>query len=289
VAGPAPPYVPARLAEYIAFHFSATLSIERSASIDELHLAHHGSPAKVAGGVLVPLEENLASGLDAWLLDGAGGRGAWVSHDTIYARRSAFTETPFRAWLALTDPQSMPGEAFRLNRDSIGDILRAQRDSLGYLPGVAARMLRDGGEQLLDSLRAVDSLDDRGRQIAFTREMFDNLIRTSVLLHEGRHVADVKSGRSGPGSAVDDEFRAKIAEVTGAAHPKLALTAILSPNIGDASSHGQANRRVMRGLNRWIRVNGSRITGYDPAVPALLQLPLLTDDQLRAAFQSLRQ
>jgi hypothetical protein len=76
--------------------------------------------------------------------------------------------------------------------------------------------------------------------------------------------------------------------VTEAALPRLALTAILSPSIGDSSPHGQANRRIMIGLNRWIRRNGALIAGYDARVPALLQLPLLTDAQLKAAFTSMR-
>jgi hypothetical protein len=289
VAGPAPPYFPAKLAEYIAFHFRATLSIERSGSMDELHLAHHGYSRKVAGGVVVPLEGELASGVDSWLLDGTGGRAAWVANDSIYARWTTLTETPFRAWLGLTDPQSMPAEIFRLTRDSIGDIARAATDSLGYLPGVAARIFRDGSTRLLDSLGGVDTLDDRSRRVAFAMAMFANLFNTSVVRHEGRHIADARAGLTRPGSPVDDEFRAKIEEVTGAAYPKLALTAILSPNIGDASSHGQANRRVMRLLNRWIRAHGKDIVGYDAQQPALLQLPLLNDDQLRAAFASMKE
>ena len=76
--------------------------------------------------------------------------------------------------------------------------------------------------------------------------------------------------------------------MTGAPLPRLSLTAILTPNIGDESPHGQANRRIMIGLNRWIRRNGASIANYDPKVPALLQLPNLTDAQLRAAFESMR-
>jgi hypothetical protein len=44
----------------------------------------------------------------------------------------------------------------------------------------------------------------------------------------------------------------------------------------------------MLGLVRWIRSNSAAVAGYDPALPALVQLPLLSDEQLRAAFQSMR-
>lgn len=129
-------------------------------------------------------------------------------------------------------------------------------------------------------------MSDRDRQTAFVKIVFDNLTKTSILLHERRHIADARAGRSM--ATVAAELRAKIDEVAGAAYPRLALTAILSPNIGDASNHGQANRRVMAGLARWIRANGKSIAAYDVTMPALLQLPNLTDAQLRAAFAAMR-
>jgi hypothetical protein len=138
-------------------------------------------------------------------------------------------------------------------------------------------MFRSGAQALLDSVKTPE---------AFTRAMYDNLVRSSIHLHESRHRADARRGLTS--NQAEAEFRAKLDEVTEAALPRLALTAILSPSIGDSSPHGQANRRIMIGLNRWIRRNGALITGYDARVPALLQLPLLTDAQLKAAFTSMR-
>jgi hypothetical protein len=270
-------FYPAALYRAIAQRFGTSISVERSRGVDELYLGHwiQGRPSN--SGMLVVMDAFVASGIDNWLLDGTGGRAGWVSADTVYERRSAFTETPFRALLALTDPQTIPGELFRITRDSVGDIERARRDSLGYFPGVAARVFRSGAQALLDSVKTPE---------AFTRAMFDNLTHTSIELHEGRHRSDARANPSM--SPAEAEFRAKLDEVTGAALPRLAFTAILSPTIGDSSPHGQANRRIMIGLNRWIRQNGVSIAGYDARVPALLQLPLLTDAQLRAAVNSMR-
>jgi hypothetical protein len=237
-------------------------------------------------GELVVVDGVVAKGLDAWLLDDAGGRGGWTANDTAYQIRTAFTENPFRSWIGLTEPQAIPGELFRIMRDSIGDIDRARQDSLGYFPGVAARVFRQGAQALLDSLSGVAGMDENQRERAFTTALFHALTESAITLHEGRHLLDERRGR--PPSNADAEFQAKVDEVSAARHPRLALTAILSPNIGDSSPHGQANHRVMAGLNRWIRANGASIAGYDPAVPALLQLPKLTDDQLRAAFRSMR-
>ena len=77
-------------------------------------------------------------------------------------------------------------------------------------------------------------------------------------------------------------------EVALATRPRLAMTAILHPNIGDASAHGQANRRIMLGIIRWMRANAADISGFDPSLPVLVQLPLLSDAQLRATFRSMR-
>jgi hypothetical protein len=270
-------FVPGMLDRELGRRFGLVKTTERSRGADELFFSHQLGSFTANGHPLVVLDGIVSSGIDDWILEGTGGRAGWVSTDTIYERRTAFTETPFRALVALTDPQTIPGELFRITRDSIGDIERARVDSLGYFPGVAARMFRSGAEALLDSVKA---------PAAFTRAMYDNLVHTSIVLHESRHVVDSHSLRSS--TQGEDEFRAKIDEVTRAPLPRLSLSAILTPNIGDSSPHGQANRRIMIGLNRWIRRNGASIANYDPGVAALLQLPHLTDAQLRAAFESMR-
>jgi hypothetical protein len=275
--GQVPEFYPGALYRELGRRFGAVISLESSRGSEELYLAHQLGAYAIGGAPIVVLDGVVTSGIDDWLLDGTGGRAGWVNRDTIYERRTGFTETPFRALVALTDPQSMPGEMFRITRDSTGDISRAQRDSLGYLPGVAARIFRQGTMALLDSAPS---------RAAFALAMYRELTSTSIVLHESRHVADARAGLTG--SPAEDEYRAKLVEVSLAAHPRLAMTAILTPNIGDASPHGQANRRIMMGLARWIRQNGAFISGYDARTPALLQLPSLTDAQIRTAFASMQ-
>ena len=86
----------------------------------------------------------------------------------------------------------------------------------------------------------------------------------------------------------DREYRAKLSEVAFAPSPRLALIGgILSPNIGDETSHGQANLRVVRDLVTWMGDHASEIDGLDRSQPLLPQLDLLTDEQIRDAFRSL--
>ena len=290
-AGPAQFY-PAAVPAELLRRFNTVMSVDRGAQIPEIHLAHVVTSfvpvapiTSGAGHRLVVLDGLAANGVDAWLLEGGGGKAGWASGDSVFEIRTAFTETPFRAWVGLADPQSMPGEVFRIYRDSIADIERARTDSTGFFPGVAERMFRAGATAILDSLYN-ERMEQGDRQLVFVRILFRHLTFTTITLHESRHVADARSNRITSG--VDAEFRAKIDEVSRAERPRLAMTAILTPSIGSRSAHGQANRRIMVGLVRWIRANGGAITGYDPSLPALLQLPNLSDAQLIAAFRSLR-
>jgi hypothetical protein len=288
----APPrYFPAAVPAELARRFGTILSVGRRAPIPELTLAHAVTSFKpnVAGAParerLMVLDGVVINGVDEWLLDGSGGRAGWASGDSIFEVRTALTETPYRSWVALTDPQGIPGEMLRLQRDSVSDIARARTDSAAYLPGVAARIFRSGATRIFDSLSAATPSYVECER-AFVRIVFEQLTRTTITLHETRHVLD--SHRGNEPSGADAEFRAKIDEVAMAPRPKLALTAILHPNIGDSTPHGQANRRIMLGLIRWLRANSAAIAGFDNSLPALVQLPLLSDAQLRAAFRSLR-
>jgi hypothetical protein len=289
-----PQYYPAAVPGELAKRFSTVMTIERGAAIPELHLAHAigtyaaSTPTDTSHKRrrIVVLDAVASNGLDFWLLDGTGGRAGWMSGDSIFEVRTAFTETPFRAWIAASDPQTAPGELVRIQRDDAADITRARADSVAYLPGVAARLFRAGASVILDSLSR-EPMPFAQRQAVFVDILFSQLTETTIALHESRHLADahLPNRRS---SGADAEFRAKIDEVALSRRPKLAMTAILHPNIGAATAHGQANRRIMLGLIRWIRAHSSEIVGIDASVPPLVQLPLLTDAQLRAAFQSMR-
>ena len=286
----APPFYPAGVPRELARRFSTVISVERTSAIPELYIAQViGSlvmtpPSKPRSPHTVyVLDEATNDGFDFWLLDGAGGRVGWASGDSIFAIRTGFTDAPFRAWTELTNPRGIAEELSRIQRDSVGDLARVRVDSAGYLPGVAARLFRSGANEIL-GLVARDSTSAMQQQAEFVGILFHQLMETTIALHEGRHLADAHRH----GSGVDAEFRAKIDEVAYATRPKLAMSAILHPNIGDQSAHGRANRRIMLGLIRWIRGNASNVDGYDTSVAPLIQLPLLTDAQLRAAFLSMR-
>jgi hypothetical protein len=173
-------------------------------------------------------------------------------------------------------------EARGIAADSVLDWRLAAADSIAYLPGVAARLRRDGRDVIIDSLRRAGVPDSALRR-AFVRVASRLIRESSIVAHEGRHAIDDALGV--PFSPEAREFRAKLSEVAFAEHPKIVMSSIVHPNIGDATPHGRANAQVMLGLIRWMRAHRAEIRGLDASRPILPQLPLLSDAQLRAAFR----
>lgn len=230
------------------------------------------------------LDGMVSNGFQSWAWDGYSAHGGWQLNDVIVQVRTTFTDNPVGAWLVESDSGLKRREAINIAQDSVTDLVRAQRDSAGYLPGVAGRILRDGRRALVDSLKKAGLKDDVLHD-AFVAEWTRISREGAVFAHEARHAIDRALV---PSASVDDlEFRAKLSEVALSSHPKLALGPILHPDIGDITPHGQANARVMRGLIAFMRANSGEIVGLDTTKAILPQLPLLDDEQLSRAFREM--
>jgi hypothetical protein len=109
-----------------------------------------------------------------------------------------------------------------------------------------------------------------------------------MIAHEGRHALDKKLVRGL--ARLNDanlEYRAKLSELALAEYPRLALRNINEPAIGSGSAHGKANERLLGELAAWLNANQTSVAGFDPKLPALVQLDRLTDNQLRSIARSL--
>jgi hypothetical protein len=197
--------------------------------------------------------------------------------------RPIFVEHAVSLWVS-GDSSRHEHEAESIATDSAMDWRIAAADSIAYLPGVAARLRRDGRDSLIDSLRRA-GVPDTALGNAFVRVASKLIRESSILAHEGRHAID--DAIFPPLGTEEREFRAKLSEVAFAVHPKIVLSSIVHPNIGDATPHGRANARVMLGLIRWMRANASSIRGLDTSRSILPQLPLLGDEQIRRAFRGM--
>lgn len=289
--GAPPAFYPAAADRELARRFGTLVQLGITGGYYDLHMGHvvgeeervvtqYGQSAHV---LFIVLDGIVTNGLQSWAWDDAGGHGGWQRRDTVVQVRPIFVEHALTLFVS-GDSSRRAHELLSIAADSALDWTIARADSIGYLPGVAARLRRDGRDALLDSLRRA-GVPDSALGSEFVRVASALIRESSIIAHEGRHAID--EGLQ-PGLTPDErEFRAKLSEIAFAAHPKIVMSSIMHPNIGDASPHGRANARVMLGLIRWMRAHGSEISGFDRSKAVLVQLPLLTDAQMRRAFRGM--
>ena len=286
-----PTFYPAAADAELERRFGTIIQLGITGGYYDMHMGHvvgaeqrtvtqYGRKARVT---FIVIDGLVTNGLQSWAWDDAGGHGGWQRRDTIVQVRPIFVEHAVSLWVS-ADSSRRDREAQSIAADSALDWRLAATDSIGYLPGVAARLRRDGRDALIDSLRHA-GLPDSALGPTFI-SLVSKLIRaSSIIAHEGRHAID--DGFFPPLGPEEREFRAKLSEVAFASHPKIVLSSIVHPNIGDSTPHGRANARVMIGLIHWMRANSSSIRGLDVSKPILPQLPVLTDAQIRRAFRSM--
>ena len=140
---------------------------------------------------------------------------------------------------------------------------------------------------MLNQLKA-GGLQSAELRLAFIAEIERIDLESSIVAHEGRHAIDSRHLLNFARRPAEKEFRAKLSEVAFSSAPFLAIGGgILARNIGDGTSHGEANQRIMKGVVKWMKQHGAAIDDLDPDLPLLPQLDLLTDEQLRQAFRSM--
>jgi hypothetical protein len=289
--GAQPKFFPAAADAELARRFGTLIELGITGGYYDLHMGHivgeetrtvtqYGHSARVTFFVIDGIVTN---GLQSWAWDDAGGHGGWQRRDTVVQVRPIFIEHTI-SLLVSGDPVRHIREQRGISLDSALDWGIAARDSIAYLPGVAGRLRRDGRDFILDSLRSA-GVRDSALGGTFVRVASQLIRESSIVAHEGRHAIDDDMGI--PLSPAAREFRAKLSEVAFAQHPKIVMSSIVHPNIGDATPHGGANAQVMLGLIHWMRAHQKEIPGFVVTRPILPQLPLLSDAQLRTAFRAM--
>ena len=267
-------------------------SVGTTSGYPSLHLGHmsgdHREHTELYGQSgeirFIELDNMLANGFESWLWDGSGASGGWAADGTIVQVRALYTAAPMRAFALLGDGparREMIANQPRLARE---DLERLRAAPVAELRGLQARLYL----QMLDRVAAVARARGGDFRTAFLSEYYHGLIRQSIYLHETRHIVDGRLHVDDGHEAVPStglEYRAKLTELGLSDYPRMAFWNMIDANIGAATSHGQANARIMELYRSWIEAHGSEVMGYDPAMPALAQVDKLTDDQIRAIAQ----
>jgi hypothetical protein len=265
--------------------FGALVNLGVTAGTFDLHYGHgvideertveqYGQSGTIR---FISLDGMVSNGYQTWAWDGASAHGGWGTRDLIVQVRPAYAGGGPAAWRALHEEPAADQARARDEQE----LERARQEPCAYLPGVRDRLRLQGLAQIRDSLQHA-GLDGASLRDAFLAEFEATTVASSIFAHEGRHVIDQRLGIQ---DSEELEFRGKLSEVAFARYPRLALRAILSPSMGDATPHGRANLRVICGVVEWLTANPP--AALDPELPVLPQLTRLTDDELRLAFRSI--
>ncbi|MCE7990540.1 MAG: hypothetical protein HEP71_01115 [Roseivirga sp.] len=248
---------------------------------DKKLISQHGNSAEFR---YISIDHMVSNGYSGWFWDGQAETGGWAGNDESFLQvRSAYTSGPTRAWLMLTDSVEIRKTKERMKEMTVQDDALAKENPYSFLPGLSTRITYNEGRELLDSLQNT-GLSDGPLRLAFINLMENIVQGASIYAHEGRHAIDKKNGYSK--NSEELEFTAKLSEIYFSKKPLYSFRAIMNRNIGDGTSHGNSNLRVIKALVAWMDEHRTEIKGFDADRPTLPQIDKLSDQQLRAAVKS---
>lgn len=244
---------------------------------DHVRIEQYGAVGEMR---FIALENMISNGYQGWLWDGWAETGGWAPDDpTIVQVRSGYTSGPINALR-----RARPGP----ERDRfVAEIERAAPTERTALAATGIASLTSTASRLY--LRAVDEIAARtaSSDEAFLAEYWRQSVR-DLLNHEGRHALDKTVFRGAfPRNDGELEYRAKLSEIALADFPGVAFDRISSTAVGGDTPHGRANARVLTAYKTWIETHAAEIPSYDASAPALTQLYLLSNDQIRAIARDL--
>lgn len=267
----------------------------RSNGVEGLHLGHVSTDVELSvrqgdreGRVrFVALDNMVANGFSGWLGDGVTGPGGWAAEGRIIQVRTRYVQTALER--ALIASPGMPRYAYmtRLARLEAADREGPAPVPVRFLPSLSAQLQLAAVDALAGELRRTpgkaSAFETRFAALWYARSLDGTILR-----HEGRHALDQAQfpGDDALGNA-ELEYRAKLSELEYGASPRVALSNIYGRLLGGDTGHGISNLRLVDELVAWTSAHRSEVTGYDPAMPPLLQLWRVDDRQLRAIASGL--
>lgn len=214
---------------------------------------------------------------------GATNVGGWGTDSSMIQIRGAYLSAPFNRLLWVTDSTEKEKITERINSLKTIDFEKCKSDPYAEPSFISLQLSYNASQEIYASLKEKYKSKTE-LSLAFISECIRLNIESAVFGHEGRHAIDQFFFKSEFDSIsnVERELRAKYSEVYFSTNPKLALTgSILGGNLDTTTFHGAANLIFRKNIYDWMNQHQEEIRNFDKNVPVLMQIDLLTNDQIR--------
>lgn len=229
----------------------------------------------------VAIDRLISQDYTSWY--GATNVGGWGNDSTIVQIRKAYLNDPYQRLNWVINAEEKQKMRKRIEETERKDSLQCAQDEYLEPLSLVLRIKFNESEEIMDSLIKT-GLDHTSLYLAFIAENIRLSVESTIFAHEGRHAIDQLYFKEEFAKMSDDEreLRAKLSEVIFSSKPKLALTgSILGSGLNDETNHGKANSRYRKIIVDWMKLHGTEIKHLDSSKPMLMQLELLTNEQLR--------
>jgi hypothetical protein len=224
------------------------------------------------------IDNMIGNGFESWLWDGSAGTGGWTADGVIVQVRPMYVGGPMRAEMYRRDSPARREMLARQPAKAAEDLAKLKTRPVATLDGLNDRLQL----QVVDRVDAVarsKAKDEAGIRRAFLAEFARANFDQSIYVHEGRHAIDQALGLKAS-EQVNLEYQAKLSELALADYPRMALHN-MNRSVEGEGPHDKAVARIFDEFRQWMESHPTEVPGYDPALPALVQLDKLTDLQLR--------
>lgn len=230
----------------------------------------------------VAIDRMISRDFTSWY--GTTNVGGWGTATSMVQVRQAYLNDPYRRLAWVVDSAERARLLSRIDTLTQDDLARCSADRYAEPGALPLRLKLQASDRLYARLLA-RGLAGQGLALAFVSESLRLSVEATVFAHEGRHALDQVHFKAGFAAMSDDEreLRAKYSEIVFSSDAKLALTgSIFGGRLDESSGHGRANKRFRVVLVDWMAAHADQIAGLDRERPLIMQVDLLSDEQLVA-------
>ncbi len=214
--------------------------------------------------------------------------GGWNLKNNIIKMRQTIAEDAIRMWNRLIDDKQRARWLADIEELSAKDDSIYKLDPNGFFPGLDSRLTFSTYNNLLNELKET-STSDYELRLRFI-SIYDYISETSTMHHESRHGIDIYDPKLQHKKLSEDkaglEYTAKLSAISFSNYPLIVFSNLNYVKAMNASApHDIANKKLVNGIVLWMNNHKEQIKGFNYNRPSLLQLDLISREQLKEAVQ----